>query len=248
MSKGYDAKEYDRGRSGEDFWFWIEEASSLAGLNDDAKILDLGCGTGNYTLTFVEKFPDASVFGLEPDAKMVEVARGKDRDRKVNWCIGVGERMPMKADVFDCMFSSQVWHHLKDRRGTARECLRVLKMGCPNIIRTISHDQWRRKTVVQIFPEVLESEIRRYPSDDEFKAYFVEAGFRRVRLHDYSFERYTTPNEFIEVATKKLWSMFWQLTEEAISRGVAKMEDFRARNPGVQIRNDELITLVEATK
>jgi len=244
MSYKYDASEYDKGRRDEDFPFWVREASRIAELNENSKILDLGCGTGNYTLEFKQNMGLNSICGLEPDPQMISQARVKDVDKSINWCTGAGESMPFVSETFDCVFSSQVWHHIKDRWRAAAECFRVLKEKAPLIVRTISREQWKRKTVIQLFPEVLAVELGRYPSDRDFKWYFNKAGFRQVKFYSYEIERYVSPYDLIEVAQKKLWSMFWHLSDKAIESGVKKLLEYKQMNPNKPIRNDELITLV----
>lgn len=116
------------------------------------------------------------------------------------------------------------------------------------IIRTISHEQWKQKTVTQLFPDVLQVELTRYPSDKDFEEYFYKAGFGNVEFRRYEIEMYTSPDEYVEAAQKKLWSMFWHLSEEAIDRGVRRLFEYKRMNPVKPIRNDELITLVVAWK
>jgi len=248
MSFRYDAKEYDKGRTGEDVDYWVDEAVRIARLSEASKVLDFGCGTGNYTFGFLRTGVLGSVCGLEPAFQMVAAARAKDAQRLVYWCVGTGEGIPFCNGSFDCVFSSQVWHHLKDKESAASECFRVLKDKSPVVIRTISHEQWRRKTVTRFFPEVVELELRRYPSDEAFERIFVDAGFSRVEFRRYALEQYTSADEYIEVATKKLWSMFWHLSDESIRRGIAKLTEYKASNPNIPLRNDDLITLVIAWK
>ena len=235
----YEACEYDRGRKGEDVPFWIKEASRIANLDFHSLILDLGCGTGNYTLRFKEETLRA-VCGLDPSIDMLKVGRLKSLGGLIDWLCGVAESIPFRDESFDCIFSSQVWHHIQNKPKAAKECYRVLKGHSPLIIRTISHDQWREKTICDFFPEILSSQIKVYPSIVEFKEYLGKAGFRRIDILPYRLERYTYPEEFVEAAEKKLWSMFRYVTEENLKKGIERLRNLA----GQPLRNDELITLV----
>ncbi|MFQ6054253.1 MAG: class I SAM-dependent methyltransferase [Candidatus Bathyarchaeia archaeon] len=99
------AEEYDRGRRGENVEFWAEETARLAHLDDGSLVLDLGCGTGIYTLGIGLK-TSASMSGLDPSVNMLR--RAKAKSRSVSWFNAVGEWMPLRSGVFDCVFSSQV--------------------------------------------------------------------------------------------------------------------------------------------
>ena len=103
------AKEYDKGRRGESIEFWAEETARLAGLDDGSLVLDLGCGTGIYTVG-IGLETAASMCGLDPTPTML--ARARERLKSIPWMNAVGEWLPIRACVFDGVFSSQVWHHI----------------------------------------------------------------------------------------------------------------------------------------
>lgn len=239
------AGDYDKGRRGEDVGFWAGEAERFGGLGCGSWVLDLGCGTGLYTEGIAAR-TSASMCGLDPAVGMLAQARLKSFG--VHWLNAVGESLPLRPGVFDCVFSSQVWHHIADKQGTAHECGRVLRGGGVVIVRTISHEQLREKVVFTYFPEILGNQLRIYPSHDDFARYFGNAGFSSTDHHAYGLERYQSPSEFIDVAQKKLWSMFRPISREGLQRGVEELRRFKRENPGETIRNDEAITLVVARK
>ena len=235
---------YDKGRKGENIDLWGNETKMLAYLEEEDLVLDLGCGTGLYTVG-IGRESDALMLGMDPAVGMLDQAREKSRD--VHWFNGIGEWMPVRGGVFKCIFSSQVWHHIQDRQGTADECGRALKEYGTVVIRTIGHRQLHEKVVFNYFPEIKQNQLNVYPSDEEFIGYFTKAGFKDVEFHEYSEERYQTVEEFIEIATKKLWSMFRPITDEGLARGVADLKRYRDETDA-PVRNDEMITLVVPRK
>ncbi len=239
------AQDYDKGRSGEDVVFWAGETTELAGLDEGSIVLDLGCGTGIYTVG-LRDHTSATVCGLDPSVGMLSQARGKTRS--IHWFNAVGERLPIRSGVFGCVFSSQVWHHITERQDTADECGRTLGGDGVVVIRTISHEQLRRKVVFEFFPEIMANQLRVYPSDEDFSRYFSEAGFTSVTFEAYELERFQEASLLVEVAEKRLWSMFRPISREGLERGVGELRRHEAARPGEPIRNDELITLVVARK
>ena len=239
------AGEYDKGRSSEDVEFWAEETARLADIGDGSLVLDLGCGTGIYTIGIGAQ-ASACMCGLDPSVGML--LQAKKKTTSIHWFNAVGEWVPVRPGVFDCVFSSQVWHHIDDKQGTADECGRVLRRGGSVVIRTISHEQLRRKVVFEFFPEIMENQLRVYPSKADFEWYFGTTGFSSTEHHAYELERYQPVSEFIEIARKKLWSMFRPISEEGLDKGVEKLRQFERDNPGQPVRNDETITLVVARK
>jgi ubiquinone/menaquinone biosynthesis C-methylase UbiE len=239
------ASDFDKGRKGESIDFWVGEVERFASLNSASLVLDLGCGTGLYTLGISDRTL-AMLVGLDPSVGMLGEAKGKAR--LVHWLNAVGEELPFRSDIFNCIFSSQVWHHIEDKQRTADECGRILKLEGKVVIRTISHEQLKQKVVFEFFPEILENQLMVYPSNEDFAQYFLKAGFKSTMPYTYALERYQAPSEFIEVVQKRLWSMFRPITEEGLKKGVEKLMKFELEKPGEMIRNDETITLVVARK
>ena len=235
------AKEYDKGRAGENVELWAEETRRLASLDEGSTVLDLGCGTGLYTVGILSHL-GCTMLGMDPAAGMLGQAREKSCG--VHWFAGMGEWLPLRPGHLDCIFSSQVWHHIQDRQGTADESGRVLKPGGCYVIRTISHSQLHQKVIFKYFPEIKANQLRVYPSNHEFRTYFRNAGFKATEFHEYSLERYQTVDDLVEVAEKRLWSMFRPIKEEGLRKGVAELRRYEDETGGEPVRNDELITLV----
>lgn len=243
----YPASEYDKGRGSENISFWINEITRIAGLEENSTVLDLGCGTGSYAIKLRRK-TSAKVHGIDPSAEMIEVARGKDLSDEIMWHVGVAESLPFAPKTFDCVFASQVWHHIGNKQKAASECYRVLKRGAPSIIRTFSHEQLKRIETFRFFPEILPSQLEAYPTIDEFKACFKKARFGSVDVRSYQLKRNFWPEQLMEVAEKRLWSMFKSISEKGLKAGLEKLQSYMNKHPGTPIGTEELDTLVIAQK
>jgi demethylmenaquinone methyltransferase/2-methoxy-6-polyprenyl-1,4-benzoquinol methylase/phosphoethanolamine N-methyltransferase len=98
------------------------------------KVLDVGCGTGNLTMTArIYAGPSGSVYGIDASPEMIDVARKKAKQSGSNTTFDVGliEKLAHTDATFDVVISRLVIHHLPDeikRQGFA-EILRVLKPG-----------------------------------------------------------------------------------------------------------------------
>ena len=69
----------------------------ITGLNaaEFDKILDIGCGTGNYTRLLRDKFPTATIMAVDICGKMIEVAQSKLQNRKIEFVRADAETMAM---------------------------------------------------------------------------------------------------------------------------------------------------------
>jgi len=80
------------------------------------RIIDLGCGPGNSTAVCAERWPAASIVGLDSSPEMIASARAALPDRC--WIVGdIGEWVlgPLKAgEQFDLIFSSAALQWIDD--------------------------------------------------------------------------------------------------------------------------------------
>jgi demethylmenaquinone methyltransferase/2-methoxy-6-polyprenyl-1,4-benzoquinol methylase/phosphoethanolamine N-methyltransferase len=104
----------------------------LAEIKPGEKVLDVGCGTGNLTLTAkTAAGKTGAVFGNDAAPEMIEVARNKAQKARadVTFEVGLIEKIPYPAATFDVVINRLMVHHLPDdlkRQGFA-EIFRVLK-------------------------------------------------------------------------------------------------------------------------
>ncbi len=106
----------------------------MARIKPGDKVLDVGCGSGNLTLTaskYIGK--TGSVNGIDASPEMIEVARKKARrtGSDTHFDVELIERIPYPEATFDVVISRLMIHHLPDdlKRQAFTEVLRVLRPG-----------------------------------------------------------------------------------------------------------------------
>ena len=107
----------------------IEQANIISGQ----RILDIGCGTGSFTVLLKRRRADVDVVGLDPDPKALRRAKAKATRAgvSVQFDQGFADELPYESKSFDRVFSSLMFHHLDEQtqQKTLSEVLRVLKPG-----------------------------------------------------------------------------------------------------------------------
>lgn len=97
------------------------------------RVLDLGCGTATLTIMLKRAHPEATIIGLDGDAKVLEIGRAKARQAGVDITLdeGMASQLPYPDQSFDRVLSSLVMHHLTtdNKRRALREIVRVLRPG-----------------------------------------------------------------------------------------------------------------------
>lgn len=103
----------------------IDELLSL----DGARVLDIGCGTGEKTRWLARKA--ASVLGLETDRVQLADNQSISDPPNVRFEFGAAEQIPADDAAFDAVLMFKSLHHVPiDMLDTAlREIRRVLKVG-----------------------------------------------------------------------------------------------------------------------
>jgi len=104
-----------------------------ANIQPTHRALDLGCGTATLTIAIKRAVPQATVRGLDGDAKILDMARDKARKAGVEIFLdkGLSYELPYTDAAFDRVVSSLFFHHLttENKLRTLKEVWRVLQPG-----------------------------------------------------------------------------------------------------------------------
>jgi len=160
----------------ESHWFFVARRRILSRLldevmtgSDDAKTLDVGCGTG-ATMRLLERYGE--VTGVDISPKAVEYCREQGRKRL---CLASGESLPFVEGSFELVTALDLLEHLEHEAAGLREMWRVLK------------SDGRLVVIVPAFMflwsefDRFSGHYRRY-SGSELKQRVEEAGFEVARL------------------------------------------------------------------
>jgi trans-aconitate methyltransferase len=131
MAREWDSAAYHR-LSDPQFGWALKVLERLDALNlpDHAHILDAGCGTGRVTAELLRKFPPCRVTAVDASENMVQQAKltlQPFHDRVHLECRDLLE-IPY-SNIFDLVFSTAVFHWIKDHDRLFGTLFRALKPG-----------------------------------------------------------------------------------------------------------------------
>lgn len=102
-------------------------------LAPDSIIVDIGCGTGCALRHASARVTTGKLIGIDPVARMVEIARGKLADHvaadRIEFRLGAAEKLPLEDDIADLVFAFDSFDHWQDQAQALREVHRVLRAG-----------------------------------------------------------------------------------------------------------------------
>jgi ubiquinone/menaquinone biosynthesis C-methylase UbiE len=100
------------------------------GLSPHEHVFDVGCGTGNLTAAILCHLSHAGkITAVDISSSMIEIARTKVHDPRVQWICDSVERMNTFENTFDRVICYSVWPHFMNSKLAARAIQGMLKHG-----------------------------------------------------------------------------------------------------------------------
>jgi len=111
-----------------------DEFLATLALRPTDRVLDVGCGSGDFTAKVAAVVSDGHVVGLEPQPTMVDEARRRSRSNQsfaLAPAQGLSAALADEDQPFDVVMSRSVLHWVpeRDHRAILEQCKRVLRPG-----------------------------------------------------------------------------------------------------------------------
>ncbi len=147
----------------------------------DNLYLDIGCGTGNYTIALAEKGFNFS--GIDPSEKMLKEAALKNQ--AITWMQGTAEQIPIKDKMFNGAIATLTVHHWKDLQRSCIELYRVLQNNSRLVLFTSGPEQMKAYWLNHYFPKMLAASANKMPSPASVRTAALNAGFEMMNMEKY---------------------------------------------------------------
>lgn len=149
--------------------------------NQRGTYLDVGCGTGNYTIAIAHK--GIEIVGIDPSEEMLKVARSKDS--KISWIQGIAEAIPLTSECVDGIICNLTIHHWDDLTKGFQELHRVLNPNGRVVLFTSTPEQMKGYWLNHYFPKMVNDSIRQMPSEKSVFSALKHAGFLIADTEQY---------------------------------------------------------------
>lgn len=139
-----------------------------------SKVLEVGCGTGNYVFA-VTTMAGCGSWAIDPSVAMLGHAHR--RGISVQLTAASAEALPFADHHFDLVFSIDVIHHVGDRSAYFEQAHRVLAVDGRLCTVTDSPSIIRSRLMAQYFPDTVPADMKRYAGVDDLEREMTSAGF-----------------------------------------------------------------------
>jgi ubiquinone/menaquinone biosynthesis C-methylase UbiE len=212
--------------------FLTKSFFSFLSPQNKGNYLDVGCGTGNYTIA-LDSPGDYSFYGVEPSKVMLEAA--KQKSSTVFWVNAVAEDLPFEDGFFDGALASLTIHHWKNLEKGFAEIYRSLKKGCTFVIFTSFPEQMETYWLNYYFPQMMKDSMTVMPGRQKVTAALNSAGFAVVNEEKYFIQHdlqdlflYSgkhRPSLYFDEQVRKGISSFSALSNrEEVKKGLQKLK------------------------
>ena len=105
---------------------WKRLSVARAALPENAFVLDLACGTGDFSQLVIERLPGATAIAADITELMLRLARGRGVKNEV---CGDAAALPFAGNSFDCVFIGYGLRNFPDLKAAVQEINRVTRPG-----------------------------------------------------------------------------------------------------------------------
>jgi ubiquinone/menaquinone biosynthesis C-methylase UbiE len=200
-------------------------------LDPKGTYLDVGCGTGNYTIALQQK--GLPMTGIDPSEEMLKVARAKNGN--IGWIKASAEEIPLAGESTNGIICHLTIHHWHDLTSGFQELHRVLKPNGRIVVFTSTPTQMKGYWLNHYFPRMLKDAICQMPSKDIVCDALAHAGLQIVNTAQYSVKSDLSdmflyagkhqPSIYLNPAVRNGISSFASLANvKEVSRGLTQLE------------------------
>ena len=153
-------------------------------MQEDDRVLDIGCGGGATLHRMAEKVTSGHVTGVDYSDVSVETSRRNNekniKSGKMDVLEGSVENLPFADDSFDKIITVESFYFWPDPQENLKEVRRVLKKGGTFLLVADTYNK------DGLDPKTLENICRFHlftPTAEEFRKLFEKAGFTDIQIH-----------------------------------------------------------------
>lgn len=208
-----------------------DDLAALLAPTSQGRYLDVGCGTGNYTIELARR--GGAWDGADPSSVML--AQARRRAPAIGWHQAVAHDLPFGDATFAGVVCTNAIHYFGDLERAFREIRRVLRAGGRLVIFAGLAEQTRGYWLWNYFPEMMLRSSPFTPSEASVREALARAGFGTVERYPFWVEAGLTdlflyagkhrPEIYFDPVVRNNISSFRLCSPQELRRGLAALEE-----------------------
>jgi len=226
---------------------WLEAMLRAAAPQAGDLVVEVGCGTGRLTLPLAA-VTRARVMGIDSEARMLEVARGKDEAGRVEWVRGSAYHLPVGDGAAALVVMVMVIHLLRQRVRAFSEMRRVLRPGGRLSVWTFTARHVEEFYLNAYFPSIAVIDRPRFPPVPALTSELRRAGFDEVRVELRQEPRRIDIAEVVDRVRGRYISTLSLLPPLEYRLGLQRLEEMLAQDRSIMLTQRSEWAIVTARK
>ena len=208
----------------------FEKIMSGIEIKENASLLEIGCGRGQYLNKIAEIYDSAQpkLFGLDLSSGLIELKQRYNKD--IHWIMADGEDLPFADKVFDIVLFNGSLHHMPDYEKAMQEAFRTVRPDGRILLFEPISTFFSRTMHHLLDPFVFKKTKYESPVDE-----YCKDSFRLERLHSIITEAgYTYSkswHDFLAYPLTGCYAGSYFSKSAGLMEGLASLEDFLQKIP-----------------
>ncbi|EIK43346.1 putative MerR-family transcriptional regulator [Cellvibrio sp. BR] len=160
----------------------LSAMARLLSVRKDGLYIDIGCGTGNYTVELARLGGEWHAF----DQSELMITQAKAKSSLVQWSIFDVEQTSYSSNSFHAALCSLAIHHFADLGRAFAEVARLLQPSGKFVVFTSLPEQMNRYWLNHYFPNMLARSVEQMPLLDNIQCALHAANLRVVEIERFS--------------------------------------------------------------
>lgn len=150
-------------------------------------ILEIGCGTGNYTLLLKDKYPNSELKAIDISYEMIKVAGEKLERRGIEFILADGEKKDL-AESFDLITSNACFQWFVDLENSLRKYKDLLhQKGVLSFSIFGPLTFWELNRSLRDISQSISTEAARFRDSKQIKK-ILQLNFKKIEIKEKKYE------------------------------------------------------------
>ena len=224
-----------------------QEIAQSAPVASTIKLLDLGCGSGLFTIELAKRL-NCIAIGADRSEDMLAIAQRKSDGNLVRWDTEEATSLSYNDGEFDVVFMANLLHHFDNPHKVIEQCMRILRpdgilVNHYGALEDIIDDPEHK-----FFPECVQIDEARTPTKNQVESWWRQAGFEKVHSTKAAYQICASAVERVKCVENKYVSVLHMIGPLGFQNGLERLREYATKNPSDKWLQEIVVTTTYGRK